>query len=84
MVLRMSSLASFFPKKTDGVITAESFEAHSDDHDGHGYHDHDDQGHDMATGITALGNEHLSLLNVDDATVVHDHGDAHNHDHSMV
>ena len=72
------------PKKTDGVITADSFEAHSDDHDGHGYHDHDDQGHDMATGITALGIEHLSLLNVDDATVVHDHGDAHNHDHSMM
>ena len=72
------------PKKADGVITAESFEAHSDDHDGHGYHDHDDNGHDMATGINALGIEHLSLLNVDDATVVHDHGDAHNHDHSMV
>ena len=72
------------PKKTDGVITAESFEAHSDDHDSHGYHDHDDQGHDMATGINALGIEHLSLLNVDDATVVHDHGDAHNHDHSMM
>ena len=72
------------PKKADGVITAESFEAHSDDHDGHGYHDYDDQGHEMATGINALGIEHLSLLNVDDATVVHDHGDAHNHDHSMM
>jgi len=71
-------------KKADGVITAESFEAHSDDHDGHGHHDHDDHIHEMVTGINALGIEHLSLLNVDGATVVHDHGDAHNHDHSMM
>ena len=68
------------PKKVDGVITAKPFHAHSDDHD----HDHDDHGHDMATGINALGIEHLSLLNADGATVVHDHGDAHNPDHSMM
>ena len=72
------------PKKADGVITAESFETHSDDHDGHGHHDHDDHDHEMVTGINALGIEHLSLLNVDGSTVVHDHGDAHNHDHSMM
>ena len=66
------------PKKVDGVITAKPFHAHSDDHD------HDDHGHDMATGINALGIEHLSLLNADGAMVVHDHGDAHNHDHSMM
>ncbi len=68
------------PKKVDGVITAKPFQSHSDDHD----HDHDDHGHDMATGINALGIEHLSLLNADGAMVCHDHGDAHNHDHSMM
>ena len=72
------------PRKADGVIKAESFEAYIDDHDGHGFHDHDDHGHEMATGINALGIEHLSLLNVDDATVAHDHGDAHNHDYSTM
>ena len=66
------------PKKVDGVITAKPFHAHSDDHD------HDNHGHDMATGINAFGIEHLSLLNADGAMVVHDHGDAHNHDHSMM
>ena len=66
------------PKKVDGVITAKPFQSHSDDHD------HDDHGHDMATGINALGIEHLSLLNADGAMVCHDHGDAHNHDHSMM
>ena len=68
------------PKKIDGVITAKPFQAHSDDHD----HDHDDHVHDMVTGINALGIEHLSLLNADGAMVCHDHGDAHNHDHSMM
>ena len=74
------------PKKIDGVITAKPFHAHSDDHDhdDHDHHDHDDLGHDMATGINALGIEHLSLLNADGAMVCHDHGDAHNHDHSMM
>ena len=61
------------PKNVDGVITAKPFQAHSDDHD-----------HDMVTGINALGIEHLSLLNADGAMVCHDHGDAHNHDHSMM
>ena len=70
-------------KKVDGVITAKPFHAHSDDYD-HDHHDHDDHGHDMATGINALGIEHLSLLNADGAMVCHDHGDAHNHDHSMM
>ena len=74
------------PKKVDGVITAKPFQSHSDDHDhDHQDHDHhDDLGHDMATGIDALGIEHLSLLNADGAMVCHDHGDAHNHDHSMM
>ena len=76
------------PKKVDGVITAKPFQSHSDDHDhdhDHQDHDHhDDLGHDMATGINALGIEHLSLLNADGAMVCHDHGDAHNHDHSMM
>ena len=67
-------------KRVDGVITAKPFESHSDDHD----HNHDDHGHDMSTGINALGIEHLSLLNADGAMVIHDHGDAHNHDHSMM
>ena len=65
-------------KRVDGVITAKPFESHSDDH----YHD--DHGHDMSTGINALGIEHLSLLNADGAMVIHDHGDAHNHDHSIM
>ena len=69
------------PKKIDGVITAKPFQAHSDDH---GHDHHDDHGYDTASGINALGIEHLSLLNTDGAMVVHDHGDAHNHDHSMM
>ena len=71
------------PKNVDGVITAKPFQAHSDDHD-HDHEDHDDHVHDMVTGINALGIEHLSLLNADGAMVCHDHGDAHNHDHSMM
>ena len=67
-------------KRVDGVITAKPFESHSHDHD----HNHDDHGHDISTGINALGIEHLSLLNADGAMVIHDHGDAHNHDHSMM
>ena len=73
------------PKKIDGVITAKPFQAQSDDN-GHDHHDHhhDDDGHDTASGINALGIEHLSLLDADGAMVCHDHGNAHNHDHSMM
>ena len=73
------------PKRADGVITAKPFQSHIDDHNlDHDHQDHEDDGHGMPTGINALGIEHLSLLNADGATVVHDHGDAHNHDHSMM
>ena len=85
------------PKNVDGVITAKPFDCkaeddsvdalHSEDHSQDHDHDH---GHDhgscqMATGINALGIEHLSFLNAEAAKVVHDHGDAHNHEshHSM-
>ena len=71
------------PKRVDGVITAKPFQSHGDHHD-HGDHNHSDHGHDMSTGINALGIEHLSLLNSDGAMVVHDHGNAHNHDLSMM
>ena len=89
------------PKDVDGVITAKPFDCkadadsvdalHSGDHSHDHDHDHDhDHGHDhgscqMATGINALGIEHLSFLNAEAAMVVHDHGDAHNHEshHSM-
>ena len=83
------------PRDVDGVITAKPFDCKADDdsvdalHSGDRSHDHD-HGHDhgscqMATGINALGIEHLSLLNAEAAMVVHDHGDAHNHEshHSM-
>ena len=53
--------------------------AHVRDHDHD--HDHDHGDCEMATGINALGIEHLSLLNADAAMVVHDHGPAHSHGH---
>ena len=67
------------PKNVDGLITAKPFELDCDDHDHD--HDHDHGDCEMATGINSLGIEHLSLLNVEGAMVVHDHGDAHGHGH---
>ena len=79
------------PNDIDGVITAKSFDCKADDdsvdalHSGDQSHDHDHGSRQMATGINALGIEHLSFLYAEDALVVHDHGDAHNHEshHSM-
>ena len=79
-------LRRLLPKDVDGVITAKTFackaEGDSVDalHSGDHGNDNDHGSCQMATGINALGIEHLSFLNAEAAMVVHDHGDAHNHE----
>jgi len=88
---RNEEQGSLLPEGVDGVITAKPFHCHEKDESIEGMH-FEDHYHipdhvycDMATGINALGIEHLSLLNADGDMVAHDHGSAHNNmqGHSM-
>ncbi|WP_186483842.1 hypothetical protein [Synechococcus sp. A15-127] len=71
-------------KDTDGIITAKTYEVHDHSDHGHTEHDHGELfSHMGESGINALGIEHMSFMNLDNNMVLHDHGLAHDHDHSM-
>ena len=69
-----SKVNQILGKKEEGIITAKPYS--SDDHD----HDHDHGEVDKVQGINALGIEHMSFLNSELDEILHDHGDAANHD----
>ena len=87
---RKERLGRLLPKDADGIITAKAFQ--QQDHSGHDHseHSHSDYGGGKLlsimgeVGINALGFEHMSLMNLAGDMVLHDHGIAYEHDHSMM
>lgn len=82
-----ANLTKILPKNIDGIITAKPHKSICNSkvvalHNPVNIIDAEQQTCEIATGINALGIEHLSLLNLNRATVIHDHGDSHNN-HSI-